>query len=79
MSEPHEQDRQFANAFGGDIRYWAWQWIYSKFQATPEPQVVASDSKNANKQNSTRTAEQATERPSVYLLPPPKNPVNNIK
>ena len=76
MSEPYEQDRQFANAFGGDIRYWAWQWIYSKFQPTPEPQVFASDSK---KQASTRTVEQATERPSVYLLPPPKKPVNNIK
>jgi len=79
MSEPYEQDRQFASAFGGDVRYWAWQWIYSKFQATPETQLVASDSKNANRHNPTRTIEQATERPSVYLLPPPKKPVNNIK
>lgn len=81
MSEPYEQDRQFANAFGGDVRYWAWQWIYAKFQSTPDTQVSSSDVRNNSDRqiSSGQKNEQVTERPSVYLLPPPKKPIINTK
>jgi hypothetical protein len=28
--EPWQTDREFAKTYLGDIRYWAWQWMYSQ-------------------------------------------------
>jgi len=62
--EPWEIDRNFANAFRGDIRYWAWQWMYS--QPVSQPQEPPKEEvKQEEPEEEWRT--------SVYLLPKPKS------
>lgn len=74
--EPWQLDREFANSYKGDIRYWAWQWMYSR--AAKGEQDPAKQQPTLDKGIPVQQEAVEDWQTSFYLLPKPKsNPKTN--